>query len=239
MATIAARHRNYAPPGAAHGRALETPYMRAKREWDSRMGSAVVQARSWRVNSMVLASLLGGSLLANVYLGIQPKAIPHVIEVDSLGRATYRGPVGSEEFTPDEGLIRYHLRRFVETTRTVSSDPMVMRKYWFDAYAMLTPRANSLMGEWIKENNPFERQQEETVAVNILSAVPLSKESWQIDWKETRWDKRGIDREKPVVWRAILRIVLEPPRTTEQMTKNPLGLYVDEFHWDRIKELKP
>jgi type IV secretory pathway TrbF-like protein len=102
------------------------------------LATAVVQARSWRVNSMLLASLLGASLLGNVYLGSQPKVVPHLIEVDALGETTYGGPVGScGNFAPDEALIRYQLRPFIELTRAVSSDNVLLRKNWMDAYKML------------------------------------------------------------------------------------------------------
>lgn len=234
-----AAHRNYASPSAHPARLVETPYVRARREWDSRIGAAVVQARSWRVNSMVLASILAASLLSNVYLGSQPKVVPHVIEVDALGEATYRGPVGSASFTPNEALIRYQLRRFIELTRTVSSDNVLLRRNWIDAYKMLTLKGNTLMTDWVSGNDPFKRAQKETTAVEILSAVPLSAESWQIDWKESSWDKSGQMMGKPTIWRAMLQVVLQPPKSRQMMIDNPLGLFVDELHWDRIQQAKP
>jgi type IV secretion system protein VirB5 len=190
---------------------------------------------------MVLASMLGVSMLANIYLGRQPKVVPHIIEVDSLGEANYRGPVGESfaSFAPNEALVRYQLRRFIELTRTVSSDNVLLRKSWFDAYKMLTITGNTLMTDWVGANDPFKRAQKETTAVEILSAVPLSAESWQIDWKETTWDKSGQTMGKPIIWRAMLKIVLQPPTNRQQMIDNPLGLFVDEFHWDRIQQVRP
>lgn len=234
-------HRNYGSASPHPARLVETPHVRARREWDVRLGTAVVQARSWRVNSMMLSSLLGVSLLANVYLGIQPKAVPHIIEVDALGEATYRGPVGeaAASFTPNEALIRHQLRRFIELTRTVSSDNVLLRKNWMDAYKMLTLTGSTLMTEWVGANDPFKRAQKETTAIEILSAVPLSAESWQIDWKETVWDKSGQTLGRPIIWRAMLKILLETPRTRQRMVDNPLGLFVDEFHWDRVQQVKP
>jgi type IV secretory pathway TrbF-like protein len=241
MIHATAHHRNYGSPSAHPARLVETPHVRARKEWDARLGTAVVQARSWRVNSMVLGLLLGASLLGNVYLGAQPKVVPHVIEVDALGEATYRGPVGEStaNFTPNETLVRYQLRRFIEFTRTVSSDNVLLRKNWLDAYKMLTLTGNTLMTDWVGANDPFKRAQKETTAVEILSAVPLSAESWQIDWKETAWDKSGQVLGKPFIWRAMLKIVLQTPKSRQMMIDNPLGLFVDEFHWDRIQAAKP
>ena len=27
----------------------------------------------------------------------------------------------------------------------------------------------------------------------------------------------------------------ETPKTEEAMAKNPIGLYIDEFHWDKVQ----
>src|SRR5580658_1436408 len=97
---------------------LDTPYLRARQEWDSRMGSAVVQARNWRLANFACLFLVLLSLAGIVYLGAQPKAVPHIIEIDSLGAPRYVGPAGetAAHYVPAEATLKYHLRRFVEDT---------------------------------------------------------------------------------------------------------------------------
>jgi type IV secretion system protein VirB5 len=166
--------------------------------------------------------------------------VPHIIQVDGLGAATYRGPAEAlaAGFTPSEPLIRYQLRRFIEMTRTLSSDNVLLRQNWVEAFKMLTPSGSTLMTEWVKEYNPFERAQTETSSTEILSAVPLSASSWQIDWRESSWNRNGQSTGKPVIWRAMVRVVLRVPETTQQMADNPLGVFVDEFHWDQIQAVR-
>lgn len=241
MTAAIARHKNYGSRGTHPAKLAETVYVRTRREWDARMGSAVIQAKNWRINSLVLAALLSASMVANVYLGRQPKVVPHVIEVDALGEVAYRGPAGetSASYKPSEALVRYQLRRWIDLTRTVSSDNVLLKRNWIDAYKMLTPAGNTRMTEWVAANDPFKRAQTETTAVEILGAVPITADSWQIDWRETLWDKYGQSIGKPVVWRAMLKIVLQPPETRQQMVDNPLGLFIEEFHWDRIQQVRP
>ena len=241
MTVVSARHRSYATAQPPRAPTPETPYTRARSEWDNRLGTAVVQAKNWRANSLLFAALLAVSVVGNIYLGWQPKAVPHIIEVDELGEARYRGPAGlsASSFTPSETLVRYHLRRFIDLTRTLSSDTVLLRKNWIEAYKMLSISGNTRMTEWVRVNNPFERAQTETTGIEILSAVPVSAESWQIDWRETTWDHQGQTLGKPTVWRAMLKVVIDPPETREQMLDNPLGLFVDEFHWDRVQPVKP
>jgi type IV secretory pathway TrbF-like protein len=242
MTTVAARSRNFAPPGSSRSELALSPYTQARKEWDARMGSAVIQAKNWRLLSFAVTGLLFASLAGNVYLGKQPKAVPHIVDVDALGAPTYRGPAEAltAHFTPSEPLIRYQVRRFIELTRTVSSDNVLLRKYWVDVYKMLTTGGSTLLTDWVHEHehNPFERAPKETNSIEILSAVPLSASSWQVDWRETTWTRNGQPSGKPIVWRALLQVVLHAPETAQQIVDNPLGVFIDEFHWDQIQTVR-
>ena len=215
---------------------LDTPYRRARQEWDLRMGSAVVHAKNWRLATFASLGAVTLALGGMIHLGALPKAVPHIIEVDRLGAAAYRGPVGQTDYVPSEAVITYHLRRFIEDTREVSSDLAVVKRNWLDAYTFLTPRGGNMLSAFVEkpENDPFRRAQEERVTVEILSAVRVSGDTWQVDWRESAWDKNGSPSARPVVWRAMLRTLLQAPKTAEAMSKNPIGLYIDELHWDKV-----
>jgi type IV secretion system protein VirB5 len=218
--------------------ALDTPYLRARQEWDRRMGAALEHARNWRRATFANTAVVLVAVVGLVVLGRQPKAVPHVIEIDHLGAVAYRGPVGpTTDYTPSEAVLRYHLRRFLEDTRTISSDAMVLRHNWLDAYTLVTPRGGTMLSAYVQrpDNDPFQRAQDERVSIELLSAVRVSNDTWQIDWRETTSDKNGQPTGAPAVWRGMFHIVLRRPTTEEEMAKNPIGLYVDEFHWDKVQ----
>ena len=231
-----ATRKSYRTPSAHPAGLAETKYVLARREWDARTGATIVQTANWRYGCLILAALLATSTVGNIVLGRQPKAVLHVVEVDAHGDVAYRGPAGDAPYAPNEAVVRFQLRRFIELTRTISSDNVLLRKNWFDAYKLLTLKGNALMTEWIGPkggaNDPFQRAQTMTTSTEIISAIPLSATSWQIDWWERTWDKSGQSIGRPVAWRATLTTVLIPPTTRQQMMDNPLGLFVDEFHWD-------
>jgi type IV secretion system protein VirB5 len=215
---------------------LDTPYARARQEWDARMGGAVVQAKNWRLATFVS---MGAVVLATggmIYLGALPKAVPHIVEVDRLGAASYHGPVGESAYVPSDAVIIYHLRRFIEDAREISSDLAVLKRNWLDAYTLLTPRGGNMLSAFVQkpENDPFRRVQDERVTVEILSAVRAAGDTWQVDWRESAWDKNGAPLGAPLVWRAMLRTLLETPKTAEAIKRNPIGLYIDELHWDKV-----
>jgi type IV secretion system protein VirB5 len=222
------------------GGAADTPYMRARQEWDRRMGSAIVHARNWRLATFAALGAVTLSIGGMVYLGRLPKAVPHIIEVDQLGAATYRGPVGqtSADYVPSDSTVKYHLQRFIEDTRTISTDVAVDRKNWLEAYTLVTSKGGNMLTAWVSapEHEPFHRAAAgERVSLEVLSAVRVSQDTWQFDWRETSWDKNGNAAGSPVLWRGMFHILLQLPKTTESMAKNPIGLYIDEFHWDTIQ----
>lgn len=224
----------WAPEGAA-----DTPYMRARQEWDARMGNAVVQAQNWRRATFASLGVVFLSTFGLVYLGAQPKAVPHIIEVDRLGNAIYRGPAGqaAAAYTPSDAVLKYHLRRFVEDTRAISSDAAVLKRNWLDAYNLVTPKGANMLTAFVQEpgHAPFERAKEERVGVEVLALVRVSEDTWQIDWKETTSDRNGIQLGPPLEWRGMFRVLMQHTKDQQAMERNPIGLYVDEFHWDKVQ----
>jgi type IV secretory pathway TrbF-like protein len=108
-----------------------------------------------------------------------------------LGAATYGGPVGDAQYVPSDAVITYLLRRFIADTREISSDFAVLKRNWLDAYALVTPRGGNMLSAFVQnpDHDPFRRMQEERVTVEFLSAVRVSGDTWQVDWRESDWDK--------------------------------------------------
>jgi len=213
---------------------IDKRHERARKEIDDRMGNARSQARNWRMATFASLLLLTFAILGIIYLGSLPKAVPHIVEVDKLGHAVYAGPAGLSwrNYTPTDASKRYHLRRFVENTRSLSADPIVTRNSWTDAYKLLTQSGASVLSEFARENNPFARMKDERVEVGINSIIPISPDSWSIEWTETRWGTRGnqMGRES---WKGIFNLTFHEPKTEQQLIDNPIGLFIDSFSWAR------
>jgi type IV secretory pathway TrbF-like protein len=223
-------NKKWTPQGEA-----ETRYRRARQEWDDRMGNAVIQARNWRLAAF---GALGFDLLScagMIYLGAQPKAVPHIVHIDKLGAPTYIGPVGqaARDYRPSDASVKYHLRRFVEETRGVSSDPAVVKRNWTDAYAIITPSAANQLSAFAERNDPLKRSRAGRVTVDVVSLVQLSKDSWQADWEEKVWDAAGTQVSSEI-WRGTFKVLLRTPESEEQIATNPIGLFIDEFHWSKV-----
>jgi type IV secretion system protein VirB5 len=215
---------------------LETRYRKARQEWDRRMGSAVVQARNWRLATLASLGLVLVALIGTIYLGAQPKLVPHIVQVDRIGAPTYLGPItqSARDYKPADASLRYHLRRFITATRTISSDPAVMKRNWIDAYALITQNAANHLSAYAQQSDPFKRAEQERVTVDIAAIVQLSADTWQADWVEKQWDKAGNETDGGV-WRGTFRVLVRLPESEEQLASNPIGLFIDEFHWSKVQ----
>jgi len=212
----------------------ETAYQRAGQLWDERIGSARVQAHSWRLMAFGGLGLAGALSAALVWHSMQSRVVPYVVAVDNLGQAQAVAPAEAD-YEPTDPQIAWFLSRFIQDVRSVSLDPVLMRQNWLQAYDFVTERGNVQLSEYARAARPFEKVGEKSVSVQVTSVVRASPRSFQVKWIEsafTRGSLAGTTR-----WTAILTIRLRPPRTAELLRRNPLGLYVDAVDWSR--ELDP
>jgi type IV secretion system protein TrbF len=219
-------------PGVRYGAtpALETPYRRAAQAWDDRIGSARVQARNWRLmafGSLLLSAGLSGAL---VWQGARGSVTPWVVEVDRLGQTQAVAPAVAG-YKPSDPQIAWHLARFIEEVRSIPSDPVVVRQNWLRAYDYATDRGASALNEYARANDPFSKVGHTQVAVDVSSVIRASPDSFRVAWVERRYVDGALASTER--WTAILTVVLQPPRTTEQLRKNPLGVFVHALNWSR------
>jgi type IV secretory pathway TrbF-like protein len=217
----------------------DSKYVRARQEWDERMGGALVHARNWRLAAFAALGTVFLAVAGMIYLGRLPKLVPLVVEVDHMGAATYLGPVGQSDYVPSDAVVRYHLQQFLERTRSISSDPAILKRNWFDTYSAVTPKGAAMLTAYVSapEHNPMRRAQDgQTVAIETASIVRVSQDTWQVDWRETTSDRHGTPVGPPALWRGMFKILLQKPDSSEATAKNPIGLYVDEFHWDTVAQ---
>jgi type IV secretion system protein TrbF len=211
-----------------------TPYQKAAQVWDDRLGAARMQARNWRLMAFGSLVLSIGLAAGVVWQSATSRVTPYVIEVDKLGGVQAVAPA-VHPYKPTDAQIAYDLARFVRNVRSLSIDPIVVRKNWLEAYDFATDRAAQTLNEFARAADPFKSVGERTVSVEVTSVVRASPDSFQVKWTEQSW-KQG-NRERTERWTGILSVVIQQPRNVETLRKNPLGIYVHGLDWSR--ELNP
>jgi type IV secretory pathway TrbF-like protein len=173
---------------------------------------------------------LGQSHGRVVALALRPAAVPFVIEASETGEARLLGPAQSA-YEPSDAQLSWHLARFVEMIRGLPSDPIVVRQNWLRAYDWATQAGGQVLNTMAEEEAPFAKIGKSTVAVEVLSVVRASPDSFQLRWRESTYANGAlIDVER---FTGVATIVIDPASTPERLSKNPLGLYVHGFNWSR------
>lgn len=208
----------------------QTPYQRAAQLWDERIGSARVQARNWRL--MALGGLLLSAGLSSglLWQSMQSRVVPYVVEVDRLGEPRAVAPA-DKSYRPTDPQIAWHLARFITDVRSISLDPVLMRRNWLSAYDFATARGARFLDQYARSANPFGDVGNRTVSVEVTSVVRASDQSFEVKWTESEFDRGNLAGTSR--WTAILSVTMRPPASAEELRKNPLGLYVDAIDWSR------
>lgn len=207
-----------------------TPYARARQEWDARMGSAVLSARTWRATafgSLALAAVLALSLTA---VAMQRRTFVHVVEVDPQGQVmSVRAADG--RWSPSEAEIAHHLGRFVRLVRSLPTDGVVLRENWLEAYRFLTPQAAAQLTEIARQDDPFLSLGRVGRTVQVRSILARSDNSWEVSWIERATNATGTT--DPELYTGVFTVTTRPPRNADEIAVNPLGLLISDFSWSR------
>jgi type IV secretory pathway TrbF-like protein len=219
-------------PSVRYGQTPEptTPYQRAAQAWDDRVGSARVQARSWRYacfGALALSGCLTGGLL---WQNARGSIVPWVVQVDKLGAAQAVAPA-APDYQPNDAQIAYHLARFIEEVRGIAIDPVVVKQNWLRAYDFTTQKGGIALSDYARSNDPFAEVGKVQVSVDVSSVIRASNDSFRVAWVERRYRDGSLAATEH--WSAILTIIVQQPTTPDALRKNPLGLFVNAINWSK------
>lgn len=208
----------------------ENPYLSARRKWNEVTGDHIQAARNWRNFAIGSGVVSIASLAVIGLLSSQQKVVPYIIELNE-----HSEPVRifrAEPSSPSTSQIKAALRSWIVGVRTVYVDRRAQQDMIVAAYAMTAPdsAAYGSLAEYHRENNPYAISQERTVEVAVNSVMPVSDDSWRIEWTETTKELSGrVVSTKP--WQATATIRVIPPTEEKQIMVNPVGVYVENYSW--------
>jgi type IV secretion system protein VirB5 len=205
----------------------------ARREWNERYGDYIAAAHHWRLvalGAIVVSLAAVGGL---VRIAAQSRVVPYAVELNGASEVV-RVQRADVLAAPSANQIRAALRSWVIGARTVYGDPAALKAAIDQTYAETWPDSPAFarLAEYHRANNPYQRAGREAVTVEVHAAMPISADTWQVDWTETVRDGTGrmIRTES---WQATLTVAISPPTDAAQIMANPLGLYVRQFDWTR------
>ncbi|WP_235424043.1 VirB8/TrbF family protein [Citrobacter koseri] len=204
--------------------------LRARQEWDERIGSAVSAAKNWRMAAFGSMMITAFAVLGIIYIGAQSKIEPYALDF-SGDKPTLLPPLSAVSNGQMQAQYVKNIRDFIESSRSVYMDVEAQKKIIFNAYSYLLPGspADTQLSQKFKIKSPFDRAQSELVKVQVSDILPVSDNTWQAEWTETTTDRNG-NVTGTQRYKATLNTSLIPPASRAAAIANPLGFFIRTFN---------
>lgn len=212
----------------------ESPYLNARREWNERYGSYIKQAYDWKIIGILSLSVSVVLAVGLIVVLKSNRLIPYVVQIDNNG-SIVKSEISQGEHTFSDTMIRAAIMDWLTHVRSVSSDINVIKKFQEKAFSHLSGNmpATKTINEYFESGFlPLKRMKYETVSLEIESALPVSKNSWQLEWTEIIRSRDGsfLRSEK---YTGFINLVFVEVTDPNQATLNPMGLFVKDFNWNQ------
>jgi type IV secretory pathway TrbF-like protein len=209
----------------------QSVFLDMRRQWSESYANYIAREKAWKVTALLaigVALVCAGGM---AYLGAQNKMIPYVVAVNQLGDAlpVHRADVAGK---PDTRIIRAQLARWIENVRSLYQDAGAERANFTSAYSMIRKNdaAYNTLNAYFTENDPFKRAASVGASVEISTVLPISEDTWQVQWMEKVHSTKG-ELISATPMQANLTIALDPPTEESALLKNPMGVYITNYHW--------
>lgn len=133
-----------------------TPYLEARREWNERYGNYIVNARNWRIATLIVGIALIFSTIGNMIQAYNEKIAVYYVNTDGTGRVQDIWRADQSTPGPRTEQIRRALQDWVFGARTVYIDRRATKRIVDYTYAMTLPdsAAYQTLSAYHREHNP-------------------------------------------------------------------------------------
>src|SRR5262249_46652028 len=146
----------------------------------------------WRRFAFLSMATTSGAIALLIYISGQRGIVPYVVAVDKVGQVAAIDRA-EQSGRPDRKVIVATLSRWIVGIRSVYLDGTAQKRVILESYAFVNSRgpAFQVLNEYMSSKNPFERAQTETVSVNVETILPLTEDTWRIEWREETRSRDG------------------------------------------------
>src|SRR4051812_30463922 len=214
-----------------HSGDIINPYLLgARTQWNVVWGEFISTTDRARLRERMawgIAFLAVTALLINVW---HPHR-PFVVVVDQEGHTLASG-IADRSVAVSDRLKASVLMDWIANLRLVTSDGALQREAINNVYGKIDSAspAREFINDFYRASPPQQRAQSQTVHVDVKSALPVSKDTYEIEWVETTRDLQGKVQSE-TRWRGAFTIVVSPPEDERVGRMNPLGIYVTHVSW--------
>ena len=213
---------------------IQSPYVRARQEWDERFGDQIKSKNNWRLMAFFSLATTFLCVTGMVATGYRSNTVPYVVALDEVGRAVPVIPA-KQVAVKDVRLQAAVVARWLTDLRTVVTDAVAQRRLVDGVYAEIgqNSAASATVTEFYSKNSPFDLLTKQTVDASVESIVQQSPRTYEVTWTEATRDLVG-ELLATHRYRAFVSITTQEVTDAKQALVNPLGLYVTNLAWGEV-----
>lgn len=206
-------------------------YEAGRYEYQERYGTHIAQARNWRYAAFASMAIAAISVTGLVYVKADQRVLTYIAEVNGDGHQVGGRFVGAGA-KPTQEHIRAALFDWIVGARVVYVDGKAISAVNNKTYAMTLPGSPAFqqLAAYHSANSPYDRAAQETVDVRVESVMPISDDTWRIEWVETTRARGGREQSEKR-WQATATIEVRTPTNPKLLVLNVFGIFVKNFAW--------
>ena len=213
------------------GGGSSNPYLNARREWDDRQGDALARAHNWKLMAFGAIAVAGIAVAGIAYIGAQSKIQPYVITIDKMGNPIAMAqPVTGGAI--NQRIIEAQVASWVWNWRSMLSDPVAQKQLLAQVYAMASTQTAAEINPWYKRS--WTADAGYVISPHITSILPISKDTYQVNWTETKYKDGQSDGTTDYKANVTTGIDKKIASTAQASMLNPLGIYVQSITWTKV-----
>lgn len=205
------------------------PYIQAREEWDDRYGNMAKSIKNWQIAFAVMSIFALIMSITNARIATLSKIQPVLVETCE-GSPTGFLPINGSKLQMDK-VIKYSLDNFIINSRTIVGDAQAQKALLDKVYAYSADNTLMYLREYYEKNDPFIAASKYATQIKIIDTVPISSNTWQITFDETKKD--AIDGEATSRWVATVTYRLGEVNP-HFMVQNPFGIYITQMSWTEL-----
>ncbi len=207
------------------------PYINARREWDERYGDALSRAHGWKMMAFGAVAVAGIAVAGIAYIGAQSKIQPYVVAIDKMGNPIAMAqPVDGGAI--NQRITEAQIASWVWNWRSMLSDPVAQKQLLAQVYAMASTQTAAEINPWYKRT--WAADAGFIVSPHVTSILPVSKNTYQVNWTETRYKDGQNDGTTSYKGNVTVGIDKKIASTAQASMLNPLGIYVQSITWTKV-----
>ncbi len=202
---------------------IDNPYFSNRKGFNDRLDAERANTASWKFialfsNLVTLIAVIGCIYAANL-----PNVVPFIFKEDGSGGLTAMG-IANQRMQVNSQMVANQLGSFIVALREVPTSVEIKKRY-VTRVQMMSSHAlfHNVLTKMLKDS--YLKAGNTEVIVTFKSIMPLSKNTWEIDWTEANTNGTSLGN-----FKAMITVELSKEfKNSSALIFNPLGLVITDI----------